>query len=74
MSDLEWKDADESPALPGYYAVLICYDTSEGAWATSGKWNGREWSDERGTCRWIDQRCEAVDEALAIAEANDIGY
>lgn len=70
----EWKDADDKPALPGYYVVLICYDTSEGAWTESGRWDGNRWNNDRGTSRWLDRRCETEEEALALAAANDVGW
>ena len=35
--------SDKDPTAPGWYAVLVCYDPSEGAFPSGAYWDGKKW-------------------------------
>ena len=35
------------PQQPGIYAVLVCYDSEEGAFPSHDEWDGARWKGER---------------------------
>ena len=43
---IEWTDYDPEAVLaPGWYALIYCWDPSEGAQVGCAYWDGANWSD-----------------------------
>lgn len=59
----------DKPTLPGWYAVLICYDESEGAFPDAARWENNEWN-RRAVIAW-NGPFNDNDEAMSFAKKND---
>ena len=64
----EWQYTG-NPKDPGWYAVLVCYDESEGVLPSSGYWNGEKWSRKSILC--FGDKCNTEAEAESLAYENE---
>lgn len=60
---MEWV-YDGKPSNPGWYAVLVCYETHEGASPMGAWWDGDKWHQEEviafGGARLTKQAAEEL--------------
>lgn len=68
MNSQEWSDGSHHPTVPGWYAVQMCWDVSEGIHVFAVEIPGTEWD------RWKARNPPWHGPHLTKDEALDWGY
>ena len=59
---MEFWRFNDTPASPGWYAVLVYYEAEEGAFPQAAHWDGKEWGRKAvvafGESRLTEQEAE----------------
>jgi len=65
---MKW-DFDGQPTEPGWYAVLVCWDSQEGIFPMAAHWDGQAWKHRAIVA--FGEKCESEADAKALADLHD---
>jgi len=65
-----WNYLNNEPTQPGWYAVLMCFDSEEEAYPCAAEWGGTDWTC-RGVLYFGGQAMPSEAEARALALQHD---
>lgn len=65
---MEWNYTG-TPASAGWHAVLVCYDSAEGAFPFGAYWDGAAWKQKAVVA--FGERRDTEDEARRLAYEHD---
>lgn len=68
-------EPEKTPDAPGIYAILVCWDSTEGYFPGTGVWDGKKWDDlDWAIAAFIPEPQPDKAAAETLAYENDPGW